>query len=287
MDRKTKLKLLAAYQLDFTCKAAVVLYHLFGRGPVDVEKFKKVCETSPLFRYDRDAYFCYVDTTLLEGGRLKEEEVAKIERVLDKVVPTRDLAKIAEYQLFSFDAVALLAFALFGLGPVDIRRLEDEAVQRLGIDRFSAQYIASRIADLRNGKYYLDDKYAMRIVRMLKVVDGLLSTRECARQRRGLASLIEKVKNFGKRQEPGKKTKLAMAIYERYGSGLFDPEELYRHVRNLYEDKTEYYLHLAEMTRQLYDKRYLIYDYAEVAKQYLKEERRRKARIGAKLKPSL
>jgi len=306
MDRETKLRLLAAYQLHFISKAAVVLYGLFGRGQVDVKKFEEVYETSSLFRHHRGAHRCYRTTIpffeisvcvdllkiwnitfaehfLLDGGRLKEEEAAKIESLLDKVVPTRDLAKIAEYQLFEYDAVALLTFALFGLGPVDVRRLEDEAAQRLGISRFSAQYIISRITEQRNGKYYLDDSYAKRIVEMSEIVDDLLSTREGARQRRGLASLIEKIRNFGRPQEPSKKMKLAIEIYKRYGEEAFDPEELYSHVRDLYQDKTEYYLHVAELSWRYFGKRHLRYKYVEAVKQYLREEERRRKRIGARL----
>jgi len=239
MENETKLQesyLLAAYQLSFMSRAAVVLYDVFGRGQVDIERFKKVYETSPIFKYDRGAYVCHstvaplfdisicidigeiIDTVfvkrfLLQNGHLKEDIADKIEKITERgVVATRDLARIAEYQVYPEDAVALLAFKLFGLNPVDIRQLEEEAVRRLVLRRLDAYLESKYITDEWLGKYYIRDRFVKNIVLMRRRVDDLLEEEKA--QRRSLCERLLRCE----REQLSREVKLAIVNYCYYAA---------------------------------------------------------------------
>jgi len=289
-----KLKLLAAYQLDTVSRIAVVMYQLYGRGPVDVEEFAKVYYESPLFKYDGGYYECgdctlcryagkavelaFAKVELLKDYYLRDYVVGKIEGLLRRGVPvTRDLAEIARYQLRESDAVALLAFTMFGPGAVDVQRLEEEAVQKLGLSRSATRLEIKFITEKWLGKYYLKKHYLEGTVLIRRRVDELVHPSEGkAAQKRGL---IERLLH---REQPqlDRKLELAVAIYKKYGTSIFDPEELYRDVIDLYGgNKAEFYLDLLEVTAGVLDMRYLRYEYVKTVKQYLREEEKRRKRI--------
>jgi len=74
-----KLKLLAAYQLDTISRIAVVMYQLYGRGPVDVEEFEEFYYKSPLFKYDGGYYECGDSTLCQYAGKAVELAFAKVD----------------------------------------------------------------------------------------------------------------------------------------------------------------------------------------------------------------
>jgi len=271
-----QVELLTIYQLSTPSMMVVALYQLFGRRPIDYDKFADHVATSPIFEYDRRSYACReepmpslclavgwgVDLILAQwyvrDNRLSDYIIEKIERLLERGVPiTRDLAEIAKYQIREYEAVALLTFTMFGLEPVNLGLLEEEAVQRLGLSRLTARSGAEAVTREIGGKHYLHEIYVEEILTLRKRIDALL----------------------GSKDRPDRKMQLALAIYELYGEKWFYPEELFGRVGSLYRyDKVEFSLDLAELTRRDYDALSLKYNYVIEVRKYLENRKAAKRR---------